>query len=113
MASAPDATPAPEGVTQLMSAGFTRESALEIIGKKSELRRAAIEREFAATGAIGPLNASSPAAVEQQLRKEMGDDEYQKYLGATGRTARIRVGDVEADSAAANARILSGDQLVG
>ena len=101
-----------ESVAQLIAAGFTRDRALEIIQRKSQLRRTSIEREFAATGVIRPFNASSPAAVEQQLRRELGDDEYEKYLGAIGQATRIRVGSVEADSAAANAGILSGDLVL-
>ena len=106
------AEPERDGIMQLVSAGFTRDRALEIVRRESQLRRVAIELEYAETGTLRPLDTSSPAAVEQQLRTEMGDDEYEKYLTATGKTTRIRVGDVEADSAAANAGILAGDEIV-
>lgn len=95
-----------------MAAGFTRERALEIVQRESDLRREMVTHQFAATGTVQPLNASVPSAVEQQLRREMGDVEYERYLGALGQTTRVRVGDVESDSAAANAGIQSGDEIV-
>ena len=96
---------------QLISAGFTRARAVEVVQRGSQLRHEAIEREYAATGTIQPLRFSSASTVEQQLRTEMGDGEYEKLLRATGKTTRIRVGDVEPDSAAANAGILPGDEI--
>jgi predicted metalloprotease with PDZ domain len=110
--AAPIAAPTPDRLTQLTSAGFARDRALEILRKESQLREAAIAREYVAAGAIQPLNGGSPAAIGQQLRKEMGDDEYERYLHALGKATRVRVGAVEADSAAANAGILSGDEIL-
>jgi S1-C subfamily serine protease len=109
---APGAEPERDRVMRLISAGFTHDRALEIVQKESQLRRAAIDREYAATGTIRPLNFSSTSAVEQQLRSEMGDSEYEKYLEATGQTTRIRVGDIDTGSAAANAGVLPGDEIV-
>jgi C-terminal processing protease CtpA/Prc len=98
--------------TQLMSSGFTRQRALEIIQREAELRREMASHQFAATGTVQPLSASVPSAVEQQLRREMGDAEYEKYLSALGQTTRVRVGDVQSESAAANAGIQSGDEIL-
>jgi hypothetical protein len=107
----PDVEPPPDRATQLTSAGFTPLRAREIARQESELRRAVIEHEYAATGTIHPLNATSQAALERKMRSWMGDSEYEKYLQATGRAIRIRVGDVEPDSVAANAGIVSGDEI--
>jgi hypothetical protein len=109
---APAAAPEQDRIVRLISAGFTQDRALEIVRKESRLRRTAIEREYAATGTIRPLNSGSPSAVEQQLRSEMGDSEYEKYLEALGQSTRIRVGDVAAGSAAANAGMMPGDEIV-
>jgi hypothetical protein len=109
---APGAVPEQDRIARLIAAGFTEDRALQIAGRASEVRRAAMEREYAATGTIRPLNSASPSAVEQQLRSEMGDGEYEKYLKALGQSTRIRVGDVAAGSAAANAGIMSGDEIV-
>jgi hypothetical protein len=109
--AASGADPQRDRVTQLTSAGFTPERAQEIVRRESDLRRSSIEHEYAATGTIHPLNATSQAALERKMRSWMGDSEYEKYLQATGRAIRIRVGDVEPDSVAANAGIVSGDEI--
>jgi hypothetical protein len=106
------AEPAPDRTTQLISAGFTRERAQEILRREAELRRAAFEHEYAATGTIRPLNTTSPSRVELQMRSWMGDPEYERYLRAIGQATRVRVADVEPDSVAANAGILSGDEIL-
>jgi membrane-associated protease RseP (regulator of RpoE activity) len=106
------AEPEPDRTTRLISAGFAPERAQEIVRKESDLRRAAIEDEYATSGTIRPLNAASPAAVELQMRAWMGDTEYELYLKGIGHTTRIRIGEVESDSAAANAGIVSGDEIL-
>jgi C-terminal processing protease CtpA/Prc len=112
MSAVSSAQPQRERVTELISVGFTPERAQEIVRKESELRRAAIEQEYVASGTIRPLNAASPSAVELQMRSWMGDSEYEQYLKAIGQTTRIHVGDVESDSVAANAGIVSGDEIL-
>lgn len=108
----PAAEPERDRTTHLISAGFTEERAQQIVRKESELRRAAFEREYATSGTIRPLNAASPSAVDLQMRTWLGDPEYEQYLKAIGQTTRIRVGEVEAASAAANAGIANGDEIL-
>jgi hypothetical protein len=106
-----DVEPPPDRATQLTTAGFTPARAQEIARRESELRRAVIANEYAATGTIQPLNATSLTALERKMRSWMGDNDYENYLHATGQTTRIRVGDVEPNSVAANAGIASGDEI--
>ena len=108
----PDAKRALDPVQQLISAGFSPDRAQTLVRRQADLRRAAVERELASTGTVHPLDASSSSAIEQQLRSELGDDDYEKYLTARGQATRIRVGDVEVDSAAENAGIQSGDEIL-
>lgn len=109
---APDAVSEQDRIGRLISAGFPEDRALQIVRRASQLRRAAMEREYAATGTIRPLNFTSTSSVEEQLRSEMGGSEYEKYLDALGQSTRIRVGEVATGSAAANAGIVAGDEIV-
>lgn len=99
-------------VQRLVEAGFSRERAEELLRTESQLRRAAVESEYAATGTIRALNGSAPAAVGARLRKELGDEEYARYLEALGEPTRIRVPEVDPDSVAANAGIQPGDEII-
>jgi hypothetical protein len=97
---------------RLIAAGFSSDRADEILRKESQLRRTAVESEYAASGTIRGLNGSAPAAVSTRLRSELGDDEYARYLEALGEPTRIRVREVESDSVAANAGIQPGDEII-
>ncbi len=51
-------------------------------------------------------------AMEQQLKTELNDDEYQSYLSSLGQRTRIRVGTLESHSAAASAGMEPGDEIL-
>jgi S1-C subfamily serine protease len=50
--------------------------------------------------------------IERALRSEMGDAEYERYLGAMGRPTEVQVFDVYASSSAERAGLQPGDQIV-
>ncbi len=50
--------------------------------------------------------------VEQSLRKELGDAEYERYLKATGRPTEVRVMECGATSAAERSGLKAGDEIV-
>lgn len=105
----PDTT---DHISALTAAGFTPGRARELLLRESELRREAVNAEYAATGTLQPLNASARSAAARQLRKELGDSDYERYLKATGQPTRVRIGAVESDSTAANAGLQSGDEVL-
>jgi hypothetical protein len=101
-----------EVVESLRAAGLPTSRAREIVQREAALRDEAISVEFAATGTIRPLNGSAQSVARQKLRKELGDEVYEKYVEAKGRPLRVRIGRIESDSPAANAGLLSGDEIV-
>jgi hypothetical protein len=114
-------TPAPGGrssedtaqaIERLRAAGFSAERARELIGRESQLRDQAVKAEYAATGTLQAFGGPARSLAGQQLRKELGDDVYETYRRATGQPTRVRIGDVESDSVAANAGLLSGDEIL-
>jgi S1-C subfamily serine protease len=108
----PDERDSIEVIKHLTAAGLTASRAREILLRESALRVEAINAEFAATGTIHPLNGSARSVARQKLRRELGDEVYEKYVEATGRPLRVRVGMIESDSPAANAGLLAGDEIV-
>lgn len=55
------------------------------------------------------------AAIEAQrydIRNELGDEAYDRYLYALGQTNRVRVDDVMTDSPAADAGLQTGDMIL-
>ncbi len=50
--------------------------------------------------------------IEQSLRKELGDTEYERYLKANGRSTEVRVNEVLATSAAERSGLKAGDEIV-
>jgi len=99
-------------VALLVDAGFERARAEEIVGREAELRRAAAYREFESTGSVRALTGSAQLASETGLRAELDDDEFERYLTALGRPTRVAVVNIAADSPAANAGLMPGDEVL-
>ena len=96
-------------VDRLVRAGFTQERAEWIMRRQQELEVQAQQAMYDAQ-----RNGQQFARVDTdaQLRKEIGDGEYEKYLAGTGRPTNVQVMDVLASSAAERAGLKPGDQIV-
>ena len=51
-------------------------------------------------------------ASSNALREELGDDDYERYLQATGRRTSVYVGNVVANSQARAAGFQAGDEII-
>jgi hypothetical protein len=98
-------------VDRLIAAGFSAERAAAIVQTESELKVTAAYTEYQRSGTVRALNPTTRIAIASALREELGDADYERYLAATGQPTRVMVGDVEPESAAANAGFLPGDEI--
>jgi hypothetical protein len=94
---------------RLVEAGFTRERAEWIERRVQELQLQAQQAQFEAQRNGEPFRGVDTGA---ELRKELGDVEYEKYLTGTGRPTNVQVMDVLASSAAERSGLRPGDQIV-
>jgi len=97
---------------RLIAAGFDPVRAEEIVRRESELRLAAFYAEYDATGTIRPFNSAAPGAALDQLRTDLGDADFERYLQAIGQDTRVVVRGIDTGSAAANAGLLPGDEIL-
>jgi hypothetical protein len=91
------------------AAGFTPERVEWINRRTEELRVAAMQAQYEAQRTGQRVDGMD---VDQALRKEMGDPEYERYLAATGRPTEVRVMDVLATSAAERSGLRAGDEII-
>lgn len=94
---------------RLVKAGFTRERAEWIERRSQELVLQAQQAQFEAQRSGQPFRGGD---IDNALRKEMGDAEYEKYLTAMGQRTDVPVMDVLASSPAEKAGLKPGDQIV-
>lgn len=100
-------------VEQLTSAGFTQADARHIETRLEELRVDAMQSRYEALRSGEPQNALSAFGDgSATLRTELGDDDYARYLAATGRPTNVGVSTVLSSSAAQTAGIMAGDEIV-
>jgi membrane-associated protease RseP (regulator of RpoE activity) len=109
----------PLTVASLVDAGIDQQQAAYLISRQGELEMQRLElrdrairegklasREYA--NALRELNRTAP-----NLREEVGDDTYDRYLYATGRQNRVVVTSVIPGSPADQAGIRQGDMILG
>jgi hypothetical protein len=94
-----------------LAAGLGRIRAEEIVSREAELHRTAVSRQYASTGTVYALTGSAQLEGEAALRAELGEADFERYLEALGRPTRVAVAGVAAESAAANAGVLRGDEI--
>jgi hypothetical protein len=98
---------------RLAEAGFTADRAQWIDKRMQELQVEAMQARFgAARDGVQTGPGNSMLAVDAALRDELGDREYEQFLEATSRPTHIDVGTVLTSSAAEEAGMLPGDQIV-
>ena len=98
----------------LVDGGFSQERADWIVKRESELQMQAMQAVFEARRNGEPFDPSAPGMNPQAtLRAEIGDDEYENYLQATGRPTSVDVGTVLESSPAQRAGLQAGDKITG
>lgn len=95
----------------LVDSGFAVDRAEWIIRRYEELRMQTLEARYGAERSGRPVDLDEIAA-QVRLRKELGDDEYERYLRALGRPTDVPVLDVLATSPAAAAGMQPGDRII-
>jgi membrane-associated protease RseP (regulator of RpoE activity) len=94
---------------RIAAAGMTPERMKTINRRVDELRVAAQQAQFDAQRTGQPVQGVN---IDQTLRKELGDAEFERYLKAEGRSTEVRVMEVLATSAAERAGLKAGDEIV-
>jgi hypothetical protein len=98
-------------VERLVDGGFSPDRAAWIEKRTSELAMQAIQAQYQRRRG----DTVDPALLEgsqQTLRKELGDDEYERYLTALGRPTKVGVFNVIPSSPAEQAGLRAGDEIL-
>ncbi len=100
-------------LNQLVEAGFSPDQAQHITERESELQLEALYAQYDAIRdgePSGPLtNGFDP---QDQLRQELGDASYERYLDATGQSTSIGVQRVMDGSPGQAAGLQTGDEVI-
>ncbi len=96
-------------LNQLVEAGFSPGQAQHITERESELRLEALYVQYDAVREGEPFDRFDP---QDQLRQELGDSSYERYLSATGQSTSVGVQQVMAGSAGQAAGLKSGDEVI-
>jgi len=100
-------------LNQLVEAGFSPNQAQHIAERESELQLEALYAQYDAVREGEPFDPRAGRFdLQDQLRQELGDASYERYLDATGRSTSISVQSVMAGSAGQAAGLQPGDQVV-
>ena len=112
--SARNGDPTERRLGQLTQAGFSPDEAQRIARRESELRMQALNEQYEASRQGQSFDrAANWSAGLGQLRQELGDTDYERYLAATGQSTRITVRQVLASSPGEAAGLQPGDEIVG
>jgi hypothetical protein len=100
-------------VTRLVDAGFAPGQAEWIVQRESQLQMESLQARYEAERSGDAMNFfQSRNSAGEALRNELGDAEYERYLGASGRPTSISVSTVLDSSPAERAGLLPGDEIV-
>lgn len=97
---------------RMVEAGFTRSEAERILRRESELQMEQLAARYEARRSGEPISGFGTASQRGQLREELGDDAYERYLTANGRSTRVSVSSVLEGSPALSAGLQPGDEIV-
>ena len=109
----PSRSRAQDRATQLVFAGFSQSQAEAIALREAELQMAALQARYDA-GQDGDMSTfyRSRGAIDESLRAELGEADYERYRTATGQSTTVTVGSVIASSPAQRAGLQHGDRIV-
>jgi hypothetical protein len=96
-------------VDRLVGAGFAPDRAEWINRRTQELRMQTMQAQYEARRAGNPPPADLEATV---LRAELGDQDYERFLTAMGRSTSVNIMGVLASSPAERAGLRPGDEIV-
>jgi hypothetical protein len=96
-------------VERLVAAGFTPDRAAWIQKRTEQLTLDQMQAQYTARRDGKPVEIIDTDAT---LRTELGDQDYERYLEATGRPTTVGVFNVIAGSPGERAGLKSGDQIV-
>ena len=99
--------------TQLVFAGFSPSQAEAIALREAELQMAALQARYDA-GQDGDVSTfyRNRGAIDESLRAELGEADYERYRTATGQSTTVAVGSVIDSSPAQRAGLQHGDRIV-
>ena len=100
-------------LNQLAEAGFSPDQAQHIIEREAELRLDVLYAQYDATREGEPFSPlTNRFNPQDQLRQELGDASYERYLDATGQSTSIGVQQVMAGSPGQAAGLQTGDEVI-
>jgi hypothetical protein len=98
-------------IERLVAAGFTPDRAAWIQQRTAQLTLERMQAQYTARREGQPLSPDV-ANGEQMLRSELGEQDYERYLTATGRPTRVGVYNVLPGSPGEKAGLRAGDEVV-
>jgi hypothetical protein len=99
-------------VERFIAAGLSADRAQWIVRRTEELSMQMLQAQYDAARTGEPLDVGTRVRVEETLRDELGDADYERYLQALGAPTSVYVRDVLASSPAERAGLQPGDQVV-
>jgi hypothetical protein len=97
---------------RFVDAGLAPDRAQWIVDRTNELRMEILQGRYDAQRDGAAPGARPRLDVNDTLRAELGDADYEKYLTAMRRPTQVGVGSVLASSPAEQAGLKAGDQIV-
>ena len=100
-------------LSYLIESGFSPDRAEWIVKRESELWMETMQAQYEASAAGEPMERGDMRYdAQSRLREEIGDDEYEQYLQALGRSTEIAITSVFESSPAQRAGLQPGDQIL-
>jgi C-terminal processing protease CtpA/Prc len=100
-------------VDRLVEAGFLPSQASMIVRREAELQMASLQARYEAERSGDPAEYwRNRDPGDDVLRQELGDADYERYLGANGQSTNVTVSSVIESSPAEAAGLMPGDEIV-
>jgi len=98
---------------RLVEAGFPPDQAQWIVDREAELQMERLQARYEAMrGNEGQAVFGGRFAQDGELREELGDADYERYLAANGRPTSVGIGNVLPNSPAQSGGLRPGDEIV-
>ena len=98
---------------RLIESGFTPVEAEWILEREQQLQMEALQARYDAGRAGDPADFFRDRfSTSSQMREELGDNGYERYLEASGRPTNVEISSVIGSSPAQSAGLQPGDEIV-